>query len=508
MQSTPMAQAADQKSAGDAARPSSPIPSGTARPNRAGAAIPGLLLASPETFGDPPDRPGTRSGGGIQALRRTGAGPATTRPALPRAALSAVRAGHDDGPGVIRRLTSAEVFPAGSGTRYSKIANFWKDVAPVDDLPGGATFAPSDMEPSEGLITVPVGVDDPPITVALKFTMATTGTYVPTQFTLTENHGVWTAAVSVFQSVTPGNLMPALTREFTEIALRVKAAAGNGGTPVAGDGDRAVFVPGPTPHGTAATSNDRATALSLVSLWKTASENLEDPRVKKALDDAGLGNPRLLPPTDVKFRHLEEAGGFDMMTALLAPSHEKTFTDAGGFPAKVVPAADLFSHLITPEFVPGTFATTGLKGGHLEPILKQVAEKSQVHLVQVGAQGTYRKYHQYRWTGVGAMPAPADRPTAASPPSPNWTLAKDDADAPVPKSTFTDLQVFLRDALAAFQSWTTVNPVVAVGKANGDFGLSTPAAISLTTGQNFGGYYDYSAAGGGSWTIRTIFPIL
>jgi hypothetical protein len=409
---------------------------------------------------------------------------------------------------VIQRLTSEEAYPKGKGSRYAKLDNLETDVADMRTtfaLAEGATLGWSD---AGFQLDVPVGTDAAPKPVTIVFESSkATEAYVPTSFTLDVKAAV--ATIKVHGAIEKAALKQALTRELNEIAFRVKASAGTA-DPAATDAaqaQRRVFAPGATPPDATLTANDSATLLELKAIWD--SEPTKDsPRMIGVLAKAGLDAIHTLAWGDKKLVEMRKAGFADDDILLMQANRQASIFkhgNAGLQQKSVIFGAEQIGHLLMPEYRESTFAGAGLSGGHLESeLIGFAARHERVHLVDAGTAGPYRKYHQYRWTG--ALPKPTtDVPVLGQPTPQGWEMAMDDG-KPLPKSTFTDIQAFMRDALTAFQAWIAKPENKAnAEKTNGDFGLSNDPAEA--NGQRFAGWMGYDSKQK-KWTIKTIFPLV
>jgi hypothetical protein len=409
---------------------------------------------------------------------------------------------------VIQRLTSEEAYPKGKGSRYAKLDNLEADVAEMRTTLGlveGATLGWSD---AGFQLDVPVGTDATPTPVGIAFeTRKTTETYVPTSFTLDVKAAA--ATITVHGAIEKAALKQALTRELNEIAFRVKASAG-AADPAATDtaqAQRGVFASGPTPPGATLTANDRATLLELKAIWDSEAKK-DSPRMTGVLAKAGLDTIHTLAWDDKKLVEMRKAGFADDEILLMQANRQASIFKQGN-PAlqqqNVIFGAEQIGHLLMPEYRESTFAGAGLSGGHLESeLIAFAARDKRVHLVDAGTAGPYRKYHQYRW--MGKLPKPTtDLPVLGQPPPQGWEMAMDDG-KPLPKSTFTDIQAFMHDALTAFQAWIAKpENKTNAEKTNGDFGLSNDPAEA--NGQRFAGWMGYDSAKK-KWTIKTIFPLV
>jgi hypothetical protein len=408
---------------------------------------------------------------------------------------------------VVQRLTTAEAYPQGQGSRYANRRNIETDVAMMDfGLAEGAKYEDLDDGPC---LEVPVAAGNP-VRVGVKFAgLASTAQYVPTQFTLDWTTKPPTVTVTVHAGVEKKALNAALHREFNEIVYRVRADAAGQNDDNA-QAQRAVFVPGPTPANAVLTANDRATALELKAVWDAengdAVEKKETARMRAVLAQAGLGAIQALPISDKKITALLDVGfKLKEIVQLQANREQSAFAqaNAGVQRADVIFGAEEIAHLLRPRFPDTTFAGAGISGGHLESeLLAFVAGHAELLLVPAGAAGGYSKYHQYRWTQGTPKPT-TNLPVIGQPPPAGWELARDDDGNPIPKTTFTSIQPFLRDAITAFQSWTTSQPDSVTKKSNGEFGLKAPAA--LANGQSFGGWFKFEDD---KWTLNTIFPLV
>jgi hypothetical protein len=447
-------------------------------------------------------------------LRRRAIGtPSAAIPDAPAASgrhpLGALRRSRPDGPGastVIRRDTEPGIYPAGPGTRYSEDRNLETDLSaklPKITLADKTSITRTDDGATLG---VKVGASGAETTETVKVIVNAAGTdpYKPSSYTLAKAGADWAATVTVHHKLPGAQLIGVLTREFDEIAGRVRAAVGQGGTLDPAQARHAVFIPGATPPTAVPTPKDKATARELKTIW-TAEKTVTD-KMQAALTAAGMSDIQKLPPKDLKFAELKEAG-FDEKTLTLLvgrPDFEKIKAD-NKIPKDVSFEAELVGHLIRPEYRPSTFATTGLSGGHLDSAVTSfVKAHAELEFVEVSKKDDYKKYHQYRRTDAGA--AGATRPKAEDAATPaGWVQAMGTDGKPLPKTTFTDVQVFLADGLAAFRQWLDTQPDTVTTVATADFGIKNPAAVSPTSGQQFGGYFIHKA---GKWTLRTLFPIL
>jgi hypothetical protein len=408
---------------------------------------------------------------------------------------------------VIQRLTSEEAYPKGQGSRYAKLDNLEVDVADMRTnlaLAESATLAWSD---AGFQLDVPVATGPPkPVRIVLE-SLKASEPYVPTSFTL--DVGTAVATIKVHGKIEKAALKQALTRELNEITFRVKASAGatNPAAVDAAQAQRGVFVSGPTPADATLTANDRATLLELKAIWDSEPKK-DSPRMTGVLAKAGLDAIHTLARDDKKLVELRN-GGFTDDDILLMQSNRQAGIFKQGNPGlqqqNVIFGAEQIGHLLEPEYWESTFAGSGLSGGHVESkLLAFAARHERVHLVDAGTAGTYHKYHQYRWKDP--LPKPTtDLPVLGQPPPPGWEMAMN-GNKPLPKSTFTDIQAFMRDALTAFQAWIA-NPANKTNaeKTNGDFGLTNDPPEA--NGQKFAGWMGYDTKQK-TWTIKTIFPLV
>jgi hypothetical protein len=171
----------------------------------------------------------------------------------------------------------------------------------------------------------------------------------------------------------------------------------------------------------------------------------------------------------------------------------------------------VIDHLLHPRAAAGSFPVTGIRGGHDEAnmrnFLSQHPEYELVRTRAAAAGGSlYIEYRQYRWKSTTTPPPPigdSTRPGGATFGTAQQALW--DVATP-PKTTATNMQAYMRDAEAAWESWRSANSTP--GGAAVTPGYSQFTTNPNAAGVRFEGGFDFTPGPPARWELSTIYPKL